>query len=212
MKIEVVCKKPPIGLLLVIRSALRWIGCQDLRGLGKIVLAEDLSDFAKDDNGPVSRRGYYLLPTNDAPPSIILSVPELYKGIPLIFQLSPVTVVQILDTLAHEVGHHLAFLEGEFNRPILREREVEGFADRYAKAVIQSLKKQYLYRVGRWGLNELADWYFWLGLAAARRNAQQLAAQRFYLAWHLNNEHKYAADHYYQAIRICMEGNHSTSI
>jgi len=198
-QIECLCNNPPFGLIRQVRRSLNWINKRDLKGIAKIILVEEMPDYARSNDDSASTRGFYRYKTKDSPAIIILSIRELYRGIPWFLWWSPVPTLRIGWTLAHEVGHHLIFREEAFMTEISLDKEVR--ADKYAEIVLQRMTRRWYYRVGQWCINDLADWYFAFGLAAAQKKRYQVAAKRFYTAWHLNPNIENVADYYLSAKR-----------
>ena len=57
------------------------------------------------------------------------------------------------------------------------------------------------YKMGRFLIREIAEWYFIAGLVDAKYECYQRAAKRFYAAWHLAPEMENAATYYWGARR-----------
>ena len=200
IEIECVCSNPPWGLFRQVTTCLNWINKDDLQGLGKLILTDEMINAPTIADDAVSRRGYYAYPTEDIPPVIFLTIPEFYKWVPSWLWWSSIITLRICDTLAHEVGHHVSFMrDNQIANAEASQREL--LANNYADAVIESMTRHWYYKMGRSITKEIAGWYFAFGLAAARYDHYQRAARRFYAAWHLVPEMEEAAEYYWRARR-----------
>lgn len=198
-QIEYLCNNPPFGLIWQVRRSLHLINKDDLKGIARITLVDDMPDYARSNDDGASTRGFYRYQTEVSPAIIILSIRELYRGIPAFLWWSPVPTLRISWTLAHEVGHHLIFMEDAFRAGVSADKELR--ADKYAEIVLQRMTRRWYYRAGQWCIKDLADWYFAFGLAAAQKKRYRVAADRFYNAWHLNPNIENVADYYLSAKR-----------
>ena len=195
----------PHGLLRQIKRSLGWIGHADLAGIKKITLVDTMPDNLKASDGSISARGFYVTggtgsfcEEGDRLPFIILSVIELYKWVPSYLWWSPLITLRITETLAHEVGHHVAYTRSAL-LPETSKADHELFANAYAHSVIQSMTDKWYYKIGQWLIKDLGDWYFTFGLAAARKGRYEVATTRFHAAWHLNPAIEKVADYYWAA-------------
>jgi hypothetical protein len=200
MEIECVCSNPPCGLFRQIKVCLNWINKDDLQGLGKIILTDEVINAPTIADDALSMRGYYAYPTEDSPPIIFLTIPEFYKWVPSWLWWSPIITLRLCDTLAHEVGHHVSFMRDN-QIADAEASQLELLANNYADSVIESMTRHWYYKMGRFLLKEIAGWYFAFGLAAAKYERYQRAAKRFYAAWHLVPEMEEAAEYYWLARR-----------
>ncbi|MBO0861225.1 MAG: hypothetical protein J2P21_22610, partial [Chloracidobacterium sp.] len=66
-------------------------------------------------------------------------------------------------------------------------------ANNYAAAVMEVMTRRWYYKMRRYLIKEIADWYYSFGLAAETYERYQRASKRFYAAWHLVPEMKEAA-------------------
>jgi hypothetical protein len=200
LEIECVCSNPPWGLFRQVKKCLNWINKDDLHGLGKIILTDEPINTPAITDEAVSRRGYYMYPTEDTSPVIFLTIPEFYKWIPSWLRWSPAITLRICDTLSHEVGHHVSFMrDNQIAYVEADQREL--IANNYAAAVIEVMTRHWYYKMGRFLIKEIAGWYYAFGLAAANYDRYQRAARRFYAAWCLDPEMKEAAEYYWWARR-----------
>jgi hypothetical protein len=199
LEIECVCPNPPWGLFRQVKTCLNWINKDDLQGVGKIILTDEPINAPTIADDAVSRRGYYVYPTEDTPPVIFLTIPEFYKWIPSWLWWSPAITLRICSTLSHEVGHHVSFDSNEIKNAEPSHREL--IANNYAAAVIEVMTRHWYYKMGRFLIKEIAGWYYAFGLAAVNYDRYQRAARRFYAAWHLDPDMKEAAECYWWARR-----------
>ena len=170
----------------------------DLQVLGNIILTDEPINAPTTVDDAISRRGYYAYPSKGTPPVIFLTVPEFYKWVPSGLWWSPAITLRICDTLAHEVGHHVSFMhDNQIENAEASHREL--LANDYADSVIELMTRHWYYKLGRFLLKDIADWYFAFGLAAANYGHYQRAAKRFYAAWHLVPEMEQAAEYYWRA-------------
>lgn len=201
IEIECACYKPPWGLFRQVKACLNWINKDDLQGLGKIILTDEVVTAETITNDATSVcRGFYQFGTEKSPPVIFLAIPKFYEWVPSWLWWSPVITLRICRTLAHEVGHHVLVM----NHDQLKNAEAsqgESFANNYADSVIESMTRHWYYKMGRFLMKDIAGWYFAFGLAAANYGRYQRAARRFYAAWHLVPEMEEAAECYWRARR-----------
>jgi transposase len=201
IEIECICANPPWGLFRHVKMCLNWINNDDLQGLEKIILTDEMKTAEViADNHAQTWRGLYNYGTEDSPSVIFLMIPELYLWVPSWLWWSPVITLRICDTLAHEVGHHVSFMHD--NQIVYAEAsQRESLADNYANSVIELMTRHWYYKMARFLIKDLAGWYFAFGLSAAHYGRYQRAAKRFYAAWHLMPEMKEAAKYYWRARR-----------
>jgi len=198
-KVKIVnsCSDPPLGLVWQVTQGLHWIDAAHLEGIASIHLVDEMPEDLKNQKEGATVRGYYIFPAGESPPYIILSIRDIYRGIPAWLWWSTVPTLCINQTLAHEVAHHLAFTRGYVLKPGEFLNKEESLASKYAENVLKRMTKRWHYRLGRWFIKELAGWYFAFGLVDARKGRYRSAADRFYTTWSLHPEHRNAADYYW---------------
>jgi len=59
LEIECVCSNPPWRLFRQVKTCLNWINKDDLQGLGKIILTDEVINAETITNDAASRRGFY---------------------------------------------------------------------------------------------------------------------------------------------------------
>jgi hypothetical protein len=201
LAIECLCSNPPWGLFRQVKTCLNWINKDDLQGLGKIILTDEIKTaetITNDEAAPVCK-GLYRHGAADSPPVIFLAIPQFYGWIPSWLWWSPAITLRLCHTLAHEVGHHVSSDSNEIKNAEPAQREL--IANNYAAAVIEAMTRRWYYKMGRYLIKEIAGWYFAFGLAAANYDRYPRAAKRFYAAWCLDPEMKEAAKYYWQVRR-----------
>ena len=131
-----------------------------------------------------------------------ISIRNLYRGIPSLFQSTPLLRLVIVETLAHEVGHHLIVTRGYIFQPteIFKHREsVEEFCDRYAFSIVKRMMGKRRYRFFRWILKNLASWYYSFGSLDWKEKKYKRAAERFLTSFHLDSNREDALYWYRRA-------------
>jgi len=196
LEIECVCSNPPWRLFRQVKTCLNWINKDDLQGLGKIILTDEVINAETITNDAASRRGFYEFGTENSPPVIYLTIPEFYKFVPSWLRWSPLITLRICRTLAHEVGHHVSIMNDD-QLKIAAASQAELLATNYAASVIELMTRGWYYKMGRFLIREIAEWYFIAGLVDAKYECYQRAAKRFYAAWHLAPEMENAATYYW---------------
>jgi hypothetical protein len=201
IEIECVCSNPPWGLFRQVKTCLNWINKDDLQGLGKIILTGEITtaETIPDDPAPVCR-GLYRHGAKNSPPVIFLMIPEFYGWVPSWLWWSPAITLRMCRTLAHEVGHHVSAMNGDQLKNAETSRR-ESIANIYSDSVIELMTRHWYYKMGRYLIKDIAEWYFAFGLAAGNLGNYQRAAKRFYAAWYLIPEMKEAAEYYWRARR-----------
>lgn len=200
------------GLSWHLRRALSWIPEGDLFGLEEIVLEEQLgpaTTTSPDWHHKIEGRnlvvgGRYFGRQGDVPPTIVLYVGSLYRGIPKVYWFSPVITLLLARTLAHEVGHHLIdqrgyiFERGERIEP--REYEEE-LAYRYSFSVRKRMLRRWYYRIADWLTRDLAGWHYAIGIVDFREGLYENAATRWEITFCLDPNRDDADYWYYEAKR-----------
>jgi len=204
------CINPPYGLLMQVRRSLAWISPLDLDGIAFIRLADELEE--PNDKSPdwhkrakaesISITGLYSGQHKDSPAQITLYVRDLYRGIPSLYWWTTVPTLNLIYTLAHEVGHHLIAKRGYIFQPDEKYKHTENeedFCNRYAFGVTQKMMKRWYYRLGMWGLKDLAGWYYIFGCLDWNEKKYKKAAERFYISFHLDRNREDALNWYRSA-------------
>lgn len=203
----------PLGLLWHVRRALSWIDPADLHGVGFIRLADEIpeSDLkynevikqAKAEGHSVS--GVYYAKHGKTAPHILLVVKDKYRPIPSLYRLTPVTTLWIARTLAHEVGHHLVARRGYIFQPgeKFKHPEIEEeFCDRYAFGILKKMQKRWYYRLGMWGIKDLAGIQYMLGVLDWKDKKYKEAVERWYRAIVLDPDHREASYWYWRTKKM----------
>jgi len=210
MKIVDRLTKRRAGLSWHLQRSLSWIPEGDLFGIEEIVLDEQLGPATPTspewhhnmEGRNLAVGGQYFGRRGDLPPSIVLYVASLYRGIPKIYWLSPVITLQLARTLAHEVGHHLIeqigyiFDRGERVKP--REYEEE-LSNRYSFSVRKRMLRRWYYRVADWLTRDLAGWHYAMGICEWRDGRYEKAAARWETTFCLDPNRADADYWYYEA-------------
>ena len=200
------------GLSWHLQRALSWIPDGDLFGIEEIVIKEQLgpaTSISPDWHHKIEGRnlavsGQYFGRYGDEPPTIVLYVASLYRGIPKIYWFSPVITLRLASTLAHEVGHHLIDRRGYIFE---REERVkppdyeEELARRYSFSVRKRMLRRWYYRVADWLTRDLAEWHYVIGIVDFRKGLYENAATRWEITFCLDPNRADADDWYYEAKR-----------
>ncbi len=124
---------------------------------------------------------------------------QIYRGIPRFLWWSSLPTLRIARALAHEVGHHMAATRGYVIRPGEDRNQEESLADRYAANVLERMTTHWSYKLGRWGLKDLAGWHYVFGIADWRAKKYGSAADSFYKSWLLDRQNEDALYWYWRA-------------
>src|SRR5258708_27072033 len=146
-----------------VESSLVWIPKADLEGLKCIRCIDqiDLQDqMGRKAEQTVNPHGYdvtgmYYRERSEFPATIELYVGTIYRDIPRFLMYSSMPVLRLTETLAHEVGHHIAargvasaFLNFRFSH----KTEEEEFAEEYARRLQGRMLNKLRFRVARFCL------------------------------------------------------------
>jgi len=203
MLIENFCTNSPFGLVRQVQRSLRWIDQADLVGINRICLVDQLAAVSNNSAEKVYIHGAYYAGEDNEPPYILLSVKEIYKGIPSALYWTTIPTLCIGRTLAHEVAHHLVAIRGYVFKPGDVENDEESIADKYADFHIRGMMEKWYYRLAQWCIKDIADWYYVHGFFAASKQEYESAAESFFLAFNLNPDHPEAAKYYWRAKEMC---------
>lgn len=203
--------RPPLGLEWQIRRSLRWIEESHLQGLAYVQIADELPE--EEETGDASEwaiqaraegthiyfYGWYSPSLVDEPAYIMLYARQIYRGIPRFLWWSTLPTLRIVRALAHEVGHHLAATRGYVIQPGEDRNQEESLADRYAANVLERMTKHWSYKLGQWGIKDLAGWHYVFGIADLRAKKYGSAADCFYKSWVLDRQNEDALNLYWRA-------------
>jgi hypothetical protein len=201
---------PPLGFLRRVRSALEWIDITDLEGIECVFLFEEVPPVTPGKNPEIEvaiRDGLLLFSAYNArqlddPAHILLITRDLCAPIPRSLQHSPAFTVWIAKNIAHEVGHHLIAERRARLRPKADgsgTEDEEEFAERYAESIITDMQNHCLYRVGKLLLSISAEINYYKGVRAWRKRKYQIAADYFYMATQLKQDHEEASYWFWKA-------------
>ena len=204
------CAKSPVGLLRHLRRSLSWIHPADLDGIGCIRLTDDLPPEFYEQSERLRRlkeaevdiRGLYVPKRGEDSAYIILSVPQIYYALPLLYRLTPTATLRITYTLAHEVGHHLIASRSYIFQPTEkydRPEFEEEFCNRFAVETLKKMQSRWQYRVGMWAVKDLAEWQYIFGCLDWERKRYQDAAAHWEKTIALNPDYERAVHWYYRA-------------
>ena len=212
------CSKLPLGAISNIQRSLAWIDPADTVGIDSIELRYKLADAGPEapawhkhaTEQDLSVNGLYFRGQDLVPASITLFVRDLYRGIPKVYWLTPVTTLVVAQTLAHEVGHHLiaergyVFAPGEKVQPSEYEEEM---AHRYSFSVIKRMRTCWYYRLGAWVTKDLAGWHYVKAMLAWEAGDYEGAAESWYRSFHLDPDRQNAIYWYKRAIEEDLRRN-----
>jgi len=208
VKIQNACGKLPLGAIWQVRRCLSWIDPADIAGVGFIELQNripeataEAPDWHKDATAEdLSVNGLYNRQEVNSPAKITLFIRDLYRGMPVIYWLTPALTMRVARTLAHEVGHHLiakrgyAITPGEKVQPFEYGEEM---ANRYSFSVIKRMTTRWYYRLGIWATKTLAGWHFGQATVDWKAGNYERAAESWYRSFHLDPD-LHDAVHWYK--------------
>jgi hypothetical protein len=212
MRIEIATKHFPRLTAWHVRKALKWIDRRDLAGLECVRLLDYEPQDSDISTQPPYLRGFlhvghYFIKKGKRPATIALYTRDLYYGIPALLAASPMVTVELVSTLAHEVGHHVIASRSHIEEKIKKQRrpraglansEAERVAEEYASSVIRTMLKHPYYRIGKLLSRILSRFYFERGLVAHGKRNFRSAASLHFRAYIINPENSDAGQAYLQ--------------
>jgi len=196
-----------------IRCVLKWIDPDDLKGLELIRVLDEHPDDPEYNRQPAYLRGFlyngtYLQVSKDRPAQVLLYSKEVYFGIPTLLMVSPMAILRLAKTLAHEIGHHVITTRGFIYEPWekykpwngIRDPYTEKMADAYSLDVSKRMLSRWHYRLARWLTNAFAKVLYKVGLQNYRTEDYRLSAQLNFKAYLLNSENEDAGQCYRHAM------------
>lgn len=210
------CINPPRGLLWHVQLSLSWIYPADLDGLEFIRLVDKVPEHVLKKNKTFREReaegdwifGFYQKEQGNNWPSITLIVKRPYALLPSLYKFTPVATMLLAHTLAHEVGHHLISTRGyvfEQREQYRREEFEEEFCNRYAFEVLKKMQSRWYYRLGMWGLKDLAGWFHIFGMIDWEKKRYDAAAAYWKKVIQLNPDSEESVYWYYRAKKLTQE-------
>jgi hypothetical protein len=156
----------------------------------------------------------YGLYYNRHPPYIVLNISDIYRGVPMVYWLTPVPTLLIAYSLAHEVAHHIVATRGrgcviKAGESLKPNEQEEVFADKYAFSVLERMSKRWYYRLGKWAIRDLSDWHYISGISAWRSKDYVSAAEHWHNAWALHANNNEAAYWYKRAKEMLKDSQNS---
>lgn len=214
MKILNDCRHSPPGLVWQLRRSLSWIDQADLEGLYCVQLFDEMPDI--DDETPESVKqaiandrlipGQYIPKKEKTSAYIMLFINVIYRAIPAIYYWTPVPTLRLASNLAHGVAYHLLVMRGHLFKPeeeSWEKQEADEFANQYVAGVLKKMEARWYYRLGQWGIKDLAETYYILGMQDWKSKDYKKAADHWSKAWVLNPSNKDAIYWYGRAKEIC---------
>ena len=203
------------------RTALRWINQAHMEGLSHLELVDSVpaSLYESCELGRYALKmgleahSWYIRRHQSRPAYIEIDIGAIGRDFPKPYWLTPVPTLIITSALAHEVAHHLAATRGYIFRRgdnLTHSEYEEAAANRYSFSVIERMEKQRRYKIGRWLMNDLADWQHIAGILAFKDGCYDSAADRFHKAWSLNPDLEEAASGFWQARKKLSSGPETT--
>ena len=197
MEIKNDCAKSPAGLLWHVRLSLNWIYPADLDGLGFVRLVDETPEYILqkyEDFRELEAEGrwifgFYEPKEGRTQAHINLIIKRHYALMPSIYKFTPATTLLLAHTLAHEIGHHLIDTKGYVFEPgekYKRQEFEEEFCNRYAFEVLRKMRRRWHYRLGMWGLKDLAGWQYIQGTLDWKEKMYDEAASHWHKAVQLN--------------------------
>jgi len=196
-----------------VESSLVWIPKADLEGL-KVIRCIDQIDLqdqtARNAQQKVNPHGYditgmYYRERGEFPATIELHVGTIYRDIPRFLMYSSIPVLRLTETLAHEVGHHIAargvassFLNFRFSH----KTDEEEFAEEYARRLQGRMLNKLRFRVARFCLRRIASILVNVGIYSLAKRNYTRAVHFFYRAWMVDNSYDEASRWYWYAKKV----------
>ncbi len=193
-----------------VESSLEWIPKADLEGLKYIRCIDRLDPQvqiarnAQQKSNPheFEISGMYYHESGESPATIELYVGTMYRDIPWFLMNSSIPVLRLTETLAHEVGHHIAargvassFLNFRFSHKI----DEEEFADEYARRLQGRMLTKFRFRIARFCLRRIASILVYVGIYSLSKRNYTRAARFFYRASILDHSYDEASRCYWYA-------------
>lgn len=189
-----------LGAEFYVRKSIKIIGIDKFDSIKKIILIDNPNSeqYRKNISQNVlipHLKGYrvsgcYYSETSESAPYIELYISEIYRGIPFPLYLTPVMILIITQTLAHEVAHHLISKK----KSSLDETREELLAERYGNYITKKLKMTPYFKICNLILRELSNWHLALAQADYKLNNLERAESHFYSAWQLNPQNQTASE------------------
>ena len=103
-----------------LRRVLKWISQADIEDLEIRVIHECPGDPEATRQPPYLRgfryNGHYARKVKNQPAQVVLYAADVYFGIPKLLMASPVAILKVARTLAHEIGHHVIATRGYLHK------------------------------------------------------------------------------------------------
>jgi hypothetical protein len=138
---------------------------------------------------------------------INLYTSNLYRGVPVLFWVTPVATLRVAFTLAHEIGHHIVARRGFIYEPTERfklkefnDQYQEALVDRFARDTVRRMCRKWHYRLGRWLSKRISGFYYLQGTVDWDRKEYERAAYHWFCACHADLENDDAARGWQQAV------------
>jgi hypothetical protein len=210
MEIVNYAENAPRGTIWHLKQAIKWLNPADLEELSYVVLFDDMPEVTEDTPEDIKRNlelgllcpGQYIPRKGDDPPYIMLFLKVIYRPIPAIYFLSPMTTIRLTDQIAHGVAYHvLATRKGKYTagEEFVENEEDEWFVEKYVSSVIKKLQSRWYYRFGQWLSRDLAERYYIFGIQDWKAKHYDKAAENWRKARMLNPNHENATQWYWHA-------------
>jgi hypothetical protein len=205
------CFKSPWGIEWQVRRSLRWFEPSLLEELGSVQIESEMPEAPQGGNETEWARdvralghssyvnGWYAPAGEGAQASIMLYGHPIYRSIPRMLWWTTVPTLRILSTLAHEVAHHLVATRGYVFEKGEDVADEEALATRFSKKMVEATAMRWSYRLGRWCIKDLSNWYYIFAMTDWEKKDFSAAARRFYKAWDLSPDNDEAAYWYWEA-------------
>ena len=201
---------PPRNLLKHLQRSLSIFSGNEMEGIECIWLLDEACGEHADRIMAEGTRVYgaYHSKGEYRPCEIVLFVRDIYCGVMPFFYLTSVPVLQITQTLAHEVAHHLVATRGYIFELGEDTSDQESLAERYARSILDKMRKSWRYKIAQWMLKQLADIHYSSGVVHSSKQRYCEAAKCWYEAWHLNPKLENVDEWYWLAKEECeKQGN-----
>jgi hypothetical protein len=212
MRIKTLKARPWVVMWQINRS-FKWLKKSDVAGISYIELRDDFSPavessaewhkVATQENWSVNAQ--YFPETLTQPAFITLYLRPLFRAIPRAYWPTPVTTLNVIRTLSHEIGHHLVAKRGyvfDQTEDISSFEQEEELANRYSALTVANLKG-WRWRFALWLNRDLADSYYQQGIIRWQANNYTQAAESWYRAFLLEPDHEHALYWYHRAKERC---------
>lgn len=190
-----------IVLLWQVRRSIRFLNLQELGGIWRIILMDTSPEITLDNSSTGAKRlGFYLRSESSRKlATIYIYLDSIIDGVPKIFWLSTVPMILIMETLSHEVAHHLHLDRKRSVLSKLKAKDPEEVAKQFAAKIISQMRNSWKYSLGFWWIKELAFYHYCKGIFAFEDAKYSLSVNHYFNAWRLDPSLSEVAERHWAA-------------